>query len=414
VSAGCGPGLIPYLPLKGDALVLQGLPDSFFAAIPPFSRFSEVADPRHYRKLPADWIVGVADVVDSTGAIARGGYKAVNMVGAGVISALLNKLGHREFPFVFGGDGAAFAVPLSVEPAVREVAAAVQTWAMEEMGLILRVSIVPLEHIRRAGHDVLVARFAVAPELAYAMFSGGGIHWAETEMKAGNYRVPAASSGTRPDLLGLSCRWEPISAARGEIVSVLVLPRPQAEANAFAALLGDILALIGDAAHSRPLSVKALRFAWPPAGIKFESRAVPKGKSVLVRYLQLALFTLFGWVLFRFNLKFGGFDPELYRQDTVRNSDFRKFDDGLKLTLDIDEQRFRDLSRILNDARNKGIAFYGLHRQSQALMTCIVPSPLMRDHLHFIDGAGGGYAKAAESLKLQMQSVTPSPLAGEC
>jgi hypothetical protein len=36
-------------------------------------------------------------------------------------------------------------------------------------------------------------------------------------------------------------------------------------------------------------------------------------------------------------------------------------------------------------------------------MTCIVPSPLLRDHLHFIDGAGGGYAKAAEGLKLQMR-----------
>jgi hypothetical protein len=29
----------------------------------------------------------------------------------------------------------------------------------------------------------------------------------------------------------------------------------------------------------------------------------------------------------------------------------------------------------------------------------------MRDHLHFIDGAGGGYAKAAESLKLQMRNA---------
>ena len=32
-------------------------------------------------------------------------------------------------------------------------------------------------------------------------------------------------------------------------------------------------------------------------------------------------------------------------------------------------------------------------------MTCIVPSPLTRDHLHFIDGAAGGYAMAATFLK---------------
>ena len=28
-------------------------------------------------------------------------------------------------------------------------------------------------------------------------------------------------------------------------------------------------------------------------------------------------------------------------------------------------------------------------------MTCIVPSPFADDHVHFLDGAGGGYALAA-------------------
>jgi hypothetical protein len=32
-------------------------------------------------------------------------------------------------------------------------------------------------------------------------------------------------------------------------------------------------------------------------------------------------------------------------------------------------------------------------------MTCIVPSPFTDDHVHFLDGAGGGYALAAKSLK---------------
>ncbi len=32
-------------------------------------------------------------------------------------------------------------------------------------------------------------------------------------------------------------------------------------------------------------------------------------------------------------------------------------------------------------------------------MTCIVPSPFTDDHIHFLDGAGGGYALAAKSLK---------------
>jgi hypothetical protein len=32
-------------------------------------------------------------------------------------------------------------------------------------------------------------------------------------------------------------------------------------------------------------------------------------------------------------------------------------------------------------------------------MTCFVPSPTRRDHIHFVDGAMGGYAAAARSLK---------------
>jgi hypothetical protein len=391
-------------PKREVMLVLQIHSDNFFATVPPFTRFSEVANPTHYRRLPDDWIVGVADVVDSTGAIARGAYKAVNMVGASIIAALLNRLGHREFPFVFGGDGAAFALPSHVEAEAREVAAAVQGWAREDMGLVLRVSLVPVQAIRRAGHDVLVARFAVAPDLAYAMFAGGGIHWAETEMKAGNYRIAAAPAGTRPDLSGLSCRWEPIAAERGEIVSVLVLPQPNASARQFAGLISEITGLVGEGDQTRPLNTKTLRFGWPPAGLRMETLAARGRRPFILHYAGLALFSLLGWVLFRFNLTLGKFDPDLYRADTVRNSDFRKFDDGLKLTLDLDAPRLEQLAGVLEKAKGQGIAFYGLHRQTEALMTCIVPSTLMRDHLHFIDGAGGGYATAAEHLKEQMRS----------
>ncbi len=32
-------------------------------------------------------------------------------------------------------------------------------------------------------------------------------------------------------------------------------------------------------------------------------------------------------------------------------------------------------------------------------MTCLVASPMQRNHVHFIDGAAGGYAMAAAALK---------------
>jgi hypothetical protein len=51
------------------------------------------------------------------------------------------------------------------------------------------------------------------------------------------------------------------------------------------------------------------------------------------------------------------------------------------------------------EAQHKGTAQYGLHRQDAALMTCFVPSATRSDHIHFVDGAMGGYAMAARTLK---------------
>jgi hypothetical protein len=105
------------------------------------------------------------------------------------------------------------------------------------------------------------------------------------------------------------------------------------------------------------------------------------------------------WLLQLTGTKMKRFDPAAYRRDTAGNTDFRKFDDGLKLTVDCPAQTIDELENLLVAARTAAVADYGLHRQDSALMTCIVPSAFTRDHMHFIDGAAGGYTKAAEMLK---------------
>src|SRR5258705_13584468 len=85
--------------------------EAFFDTLPVFEEFEGVADGDNYRPLPDSWALATADIVGSTKAIASGRYKAVNMAGASVISAILNSVGRRDLPFVFGGDGAFVAVP---------------------------------------------------------------------------------------------------------------------------------------------------------------------------------------------------------------------------------------------------------------------------------------------------------------
>ena len=43
------------------------------------------------------------------------------------------------------------------------------------------------------------------------------------------------------------------------------------------------------------------------------------------------------------------------------------------------------------------------------MMTCFTPSPTSANHVHFIDGAMGGYAMAASAMKAPaVDSVTTS------
>ena len=101
----------------------------------------------------------------------------------------------------------------------------------------------------------------------------------------------------------------------------------------------------------------------------------------------------------RFGIKVGGFVPKTYITQVVENSDFRKYDDGLRMILDCTEELERALTKRLEAAASHRIIRYGLHRQDAAMMTCFTPSAMRSDHVHFIDGARGGYASAATALK---------------
>ena len=199
---------------------------SSFLEIEPFEDFARVVDRSVFRPVTEDAHLGLSDVVSSTAAIAAVRYKAVNMAGAAVISAVMNALPGEAFPFVFGGDGASFVVaPRQLEKAV-EAATATATFAREELDLELRVAMVPVRDIRAAGRDLEVARYAASRDVSYAMFAGGGLDWAEAAMKDGRYQLAPAPPGSRPDLSHLSCRWAPIPSRRGIILSLIVRPLP--------------------------------------------------------------------------------------------------------------------------------------------------------------------------------------------
>jgi len=373
--------------------------DTFYGSIPVFRGFTKLMEPQLYSPLPDDWSIGVADIVESTKAIAAQRYKAVNMAGAAVIASVTNALGGREFPFVFGGDGASFAVAPDDLAAAREALAATATWVTEDLDLVMRVALVPVNAIRAQGLDVRVARFGPSANLSYAMFSGGGLGWAEAAMKRGEFAVEAAAPGTQPDLSGLSCRFEEIPAARGLILSVLVVPTANADPLAFRKVIEDVIQLVERTPDAgRPVPSGGPPLKWPPQGLGYEACAARGGPLWARKGAVLAL-TLWAYVVMRLDIKVGAFVPQNYVRQVVENSDFRKYDDGLRMILDCSEELASALTERLARAAENGLVRYGLHRQDAAMMTCFTPSVMRADHVHFIDGARGGYASAATALK---------------
>ena len=375
--------------------------DAFrYEDLPVFDAFEQVSDPAIYTPLPDDWQVGVADVVKSTDALKAGRYKAVNMAGAAVVGAVRNALGAVPFPFVFGGDGAVLAVSPASEEQARAAMAATVNFVAEELGLTLRVGMISVAAIRAAGHDMRVARYAASPQAIFAMFYGGGASYAEAELKAGRIALAPAPKDARPDLSGLSCRWSPIRSKRGLILSLLAAPASGASTEAFRRVASDVIRLTQrEDRGGHPVPEAGPDFALNPKALRLEAAATRQTQSVAARLGRITGEMLLAMFLDKTGRALGRFDPKRYRNWVTKNSDFRKYDDALRMTIDCSVPTADALETLLGKAEADRIVDYGLHRQDDALMTCIVPSYVSDDHVHFLDGAGGGYALAAQQLK---------------
>lgn len=83
------------------------------------------------------------------------------------------------------------------------------------------------------------------------------------------------------------------------------------------------------------------------------------------------------------------------------NTDHRKFDGMLRMVLDLAPEECARLREHLDAGAASGSLAYGLRESEEALMTCFIRG-YAGGHVHFLDGADGGYALAARQLKAQL------------
>ncbi len=382
----------------------------FYADLESFDDFSGVSDLSRYTPAPDDWHVVIADIKGSTDAIKEGRYKDVNMVGAACITAVLNVTRGHEIPYVFGGDGATLMVPPDTLPRVREALLKTRNLAQTGFGLSLRVGTVPVVQVRGGDIDVLVAKFRLSPGNFLAVFSGGGVGLVDKLIKQDDgtkgYVLGEDPGEEEPDLEGLSCRWEPLAAKRGVMLSMLVqaLSSDSHEAaGTYKKVIAGLTDALGyDPQENRPVKDNNMTFRWPPRGLKAEARATQGTGGYTRRLMALYAESLLQWVLNVFNLKAGGYNAPVYRKELQQNSDFRRFDDTLRMVLDCTVDEVAAFDRVLAGFREQRLVAYGLHEADSALMTCLVFNLTDSEHVHFIDGGDGGFALAARQLKAQL------------
>ena len=371
---------------------------SWVESLPVISAFENVTDPDVYRPLPDDWVIGISDVVDSTKAIEEGRYKEVNLAGAGTISAVANALGGDLALFMFTGDGAKFAVPPHHRRSASQALARVRLWASRDLNLDMRVGMVDVSAMRAQGRNIKTALWQASENVRYAMFVGDGVDWIDQELKNGGIPLIDDFVEEEPDLTGLSCQWGTLRAKNGTILSLIIKPANSAAPGSFASAASEVLAALEASNSGSPVGDEGPSVRWPGRTMSLQARVARRGRALWLRRLRVFATTVLMWAVFRLGLRVGAFDPGTYRREVAENTDFRKFDDGLIMTVDCTPAAVASVRSILDRASAAGVLRYGLHEQDEALMTCFVPSALSSNHLHFVDGGGGGYAAAARML----------------
>lgn len=383
---------------------------TFYESLEGFTDFSCFHQSAWYQPLPDDWCVVITDVRGSTKAIEQGCYKEVNALGVASIVALLNAIKPVSVPYVFGGDGATACFPGSVIDRVKPALVASKKLAMQQFDMDLRIGVVRMHDIRQRGHEVRVAKYQPHADYRQAMFLGDGLGYAEKLIKNPDpnnpYLIRDLASADNTIFTGFECRWNEIPSPHDEIIALLVqvlVENSDEQSRIYAEILNHIDTVYINEAYYHPLReiyltlTSSFRLLIVEAGIR---TAFESSWKRLTYLLKLQLLRIAGIWLMNHNTRTDSTDWGEYKRNLILNSDYRKFDEMLRMVISGSEAQRIALRRILETYRSKGKIIYGIHAARSALITCVVNN-YDKDHVHFLDCASGGYAMAAREMKQQ-------------
>ncbi len=379
----------------------------FYRDLSEIHQFSQIVDPDCYAPLPNDWLIIATDIRGSTEAINAGKYKSVNMAGACAIAALCNEFSDIDIPFVFGGDGATLAIPDVGQSYIMGLLRFCTEATRSAFGLELAAGCRTIGELRKDGREIKVGKYRLSKNVHQALFWGDGVDFIEQIIKKPvndlyKYKMVKA------DFNGLECRWNEIPSDKDEILSIVIKSTLQNEVEKsrfYKHCLEKIQSIYGTPDQYSPVSESELSLAASPFKYREEVnlRSFPANIfKKLYSHTKLAYLQVAGRSLMKFRIKTNHTNWGNYKRDFVQNADFRKFSDSLKLVVSGTEEQRRKIRSFLEKHNKKGNVVFGLHASPAAMTTCYVIN-YEGQHIHFIDGTEGGYARASVELKQQMK-----------
>jgi hypothetical protein len=359
-----------------------------------------VANKSLFSEVPEDWHVLVADIKNSTQAIKNGKHNEVNLVATGSIIAVLNIVYSQNIsvPFFFGGDGAIILVPSKYLKSAMSALEKHRENTLKNFGFELKIGHISVAEIYKEKIELKIAKAEINDIFNIPVVLGDGLQYAESliknedPLKKENFRIDQSPL----NLNGMECKWDKISPPEEtqEVVSLIVTGcGDQDPSKIFSEVLKAIDEIYGSQKRRKPISIKRLRLKAGFQKINSEMRA-KLGRFDGFYLLKNLVKTNFGKFYLR-NSNAG----KRYLQNLVELTDTLTIDGRINTVITGTSEQRISLISFLDLLEKSNKIRYGLFVSKESVMSCYVRDMGTNEHIHFVDGADGGYTRAANSLK---------------
>ncbi len=359
-----------------------------------------IADGSMFSNLPADWHILVADIKNSTQAIQDGFHREVNLIATGSVIAILNISAEAgiNVPFFFGGDGAVILVPpILLEEGISALNKH-RINTLRNFKFELKIGQVSVEEIYKQNIELKIAKARMSKIFNIPVVLGDGLQFAESLVKEINVsEIEKLSVDEIPlNLDGMECKWNRINPPKKnqEVISLIVNGNAKSDiAQSFSEVLKTIDTIYGSQNRRKPISVKRLQLNSSWRQINSEMRT-KLGHYKNLYFIKNWFKTIFG----RFYLSQTEIGKN-YLEKLVQLTDTLTIDGRINTVISGTPKQRAALISFLDQLEKSNKISYGLHVSDASVMSCYVKDMSTDDHIHFVDGADGGYTKAANNLK---------------